>query len=231
MFNKYPKVNFIGNKEKIASWICDYFPNDATSVFDAFSGGCSLSYEAKQRGFEVYANDILDVNFQLSKAIIENNSILLDENDIKFIFSGEPFEGFMYKNYSKVFFFPDECKELDLYRVNIEKLNSEYKKAIALSLLRRSMIRKMPYSRFNLTWNNITQLRDEEYSYQKMIDECLSLFDSKTNAERKAKSRFKAKIEYLIDYLYMNEKDLIEQQQRNTEAYKYIEQMFFLNAV
>jgi len=54
IFNKYPKVNFIGNKEKIARWICYHFPNDATSVFDSFSGGCSLSYEAKRMGFEVY---------------------------------------------------------------------------------------------------------------------------------------------------------------------------------
>jgi adenine-specific DNA-methyltransferase len=29
------------------------------------------------------------------------------------------------------------------------------------------MIRKMPYSRFNLNWAKITQLRDEEYSYKK----------------------------------------------------------------
>ena len=50
---KYPKVNYIGNKEKIAQWICDQFPKDAESLFDAFSGGCSLSYEAKCRGLEV----------------------------------------------------------------------------------------------------------------------------------------------------------------------------------
>ena len=29
------------------------------------------------------------------------------------------------------------------------------------------MIRKMPYSRFNLNWDKIKQLRDEEYSYEK----------------------------------------------------------------
>ncbi len=29
------------------------------------------------------------------------------------------------------------------------------------------MIRKMPYSRFNLNWDKIVQLRDEEYSYEK----------------------------------------------------------------
>ena len=26
--NKFPKINFIGNKEKIAKWITDYFPKD-----------------------------------------------------------------------------------------------------------------------------------------------------------------------------------------------------------
>jgi len=167
MFNKYPKVNFIGNKEKIASWICDYFPKDARSIFDAFSGGCSLSYEAKLRGLEVYSNDILNVNYQLAKSIIENNSILLNQEDISLIFSGKPFKGFMYENYSEVYFFPEECMNLDLFRENIKRLDSEYKQAIALSLFRRAMIRKMPYSRFNLNWDKITQLRDEEYSYLK----------------------------------------------------------------
>mgnify|MGYP003843414387 CR=1 FL=1 len=59
MFKKYPKVNYIGNKEKIATWICEHFPADATTLFDAFSGGCSLSYTAKLSGLEVYSNDIL----------------------------------------------------------------------------------------------------------------------------------------------------------------------------
>lgn len=164
---KYPKVNYIGNKEKIASWICDHFPKDASTVFDAFSGGCSLSYEAKVRGLEVYTNDVLNVNYQLAKGLIENNHVLLDEEDMKLLFSGKPFEGFMYENYSEVHFFPDECRELDLYRQNINKLDSEYKKSLALSLLRRAMVRKMPYSRFNINWEKVVQLRDEEYSYEK----------------------------------------------------------------
>jgi adenine-specific DNA-methyltransferase len=73
----------------------------------------------------------------------------------------------MFKNFSNVFFFPEECMELDLYRKNIDKLDCEFKKSIAFSLIRRSMIRKMPYSRFNINWEKIVQLRDEEYSYEK----------------------------------------------------------------
>lgn len=163
----YPTVNYIGNKEKIATWICDNFPKDANTIFDAFSGGGSLSYEAKMRGLEVYTNDILKINYHLSKALIENKSVVLTPNDIKLIFEGEPFEGFMYNNYSEVHFFPQECKELDLYRQNIEKLDCEYKKSLAFSLMRRAMIRKMPYSRFTIKWDKVVQLRDEEYSYQK----------------------------------------------------------------
>ena len=96
---KYPKVNYIGNKEKISKWICDQFPADATTLFDAFSGGCSLSYEAKCRGLEIYTNDILRVNYHIAKALIENNNTLLNKLDIETIFNGEPFEGFMFQNY------------------------------------------------------------------------------------------------------------------------------------
>lgn len=165
--NKYPKINYIGNKEKIANWICDYFPDDAISVLDAFSGGASIAYEAKKRGYTVLSNDILKVNYLLAKGIIENNNIKLEDKDIKLIFQGCPRSGFMHKNYSNVYFYEDECKELDLYRSNIKKLDCEYKEALALSLLRRSMIRKMPYSRFTINWEKIKQLRDEEYSYSK----------------------------------------------------------------
>ncbi|PIP66773.1 MAG: modification methylase HphIB [Parcubacteria group bacterium CG_4_9_14_0_2_um_filter_41_8] len=163
----FPKVNFIGNKEKIADWISEYFPKDAQSIFDAFSGGGSVSFQAKKMKLKVISNDILTINYILAKALIENNNEILDESDIDTIFEGNPIKGFMYKNYSNKFFFPEECMELDLYRKNIDKLFSEYKKAIALALMRRSMIRKMPYSRFNITWEKVCQLRDEEYSYQK----------------------------------------------------------------
>jgi adenine-specific DNA-methyltransferase len=57
--------------------------------------------------------------------------------------------------------------ELDLYRENIKKLNSTHKQSLAFTLIRRAMIRKMPYSRFNINWEKIKQLRDEEWSYEK----------------------------------------------------------------
>jgi len=165
--NKYPKVNYIGNKEKLAKWICDYFPQNTNSIFDAFSGGSSIGYESKKRGYKTISNNILKINYFLAQSLVENNQESLNDEDINIIFAGKPLKGFMYKNYSEVYFFPEECMELDLYRKHIDKLSSKYKKSIAFILLRRAMIRKMPYSRFNLNWDKIKQLRDEEYSYAK----------------------------------------------------------------
>jgi adenine-specific DNA-methyltransferase len=166
MENKYPKLNYIGNKEKISEWICSFIPEDATSIFDAFSGGSSVGYIAKCKGLAVYSNDILSINYHIAKALIENKEETLTPDDIETIFEGNPIEGFMYNNYSDTYYFPNECKELDLYRSNINKLTSEYKQSLALILMRRAMIRKMPYSRFTIKWDKIVQLRDEEYSYR-----------------------------------------------------------------
>lgn len=164
--NKFPTINYIGNKAKLIPWIVNNLPHNITSIFDAFSGGGSISYNLKKIGYKVYTNDILYMNFLLAKALVENNTELILDNDIDIIFAGNPYEGYMYKNYSNILYYPHECMELDLYRDNILMLNNEYKQALAFTLFRRAMIRKMPYSRFNIPWNKIIQLRDEEYSYK-----------------------------------------------------------------
>lgn len=164
--SSYPTINYIGNKEKIVEWISCNLPSDAHSFFDAFAGGCSVSYMAKSKGLDVYSNDILEINYHIAKAIVENNDVVLNSEDVELIFNGDPFEGFMYKHYANKYYLPNECMELDLYRQNIDKLDNEYKKSLALVLLRRAMIRKMPYSRFTIKWDKIKQLRDEDYSYR-----------------------------------------------------------------
>jgi adenine-specific DNA-methyltransferase len=163
---EFPTINFIGNKEKITSWIFDNISVSGKTFFDIFSGGCSVSYEAKKRGCKVITNDVLKINYLISKALIENKKVKLTEKDSQIIFSGKPVKGFMYENYSNVNFFPKECMELDQYRQNIDNLSNPFKKALALILFRRSMIRKMPYSRFTIPWDKVKQLRDEEFSYK-----------------------------------------------------------------
>lgn len=162
----YPTINYIGNKEKIVEWISSLLPSDAKSFFDVFAGGCSVAYMAKEKGLKVFANDILKINYYIAKALIENSEETLNKEDVELIFHGEPFKGFMTENYANQYYFEEECMQLDLYRANIDKLRTDFKKSLALILMRRAMIRKMPYSRFTIRWDKVRQLRDEEFSYQ-----------------------------------------------------------------
>lgn len=164
----YPTVNYIGNKEKIVGWIASLIPKDACSFFDAFCGGCSVGYMAKQLGLTVYTNDVLKINFLIAQALIENSKVVLEKSDVENIFCGVPIKGFMFHNFANQCYFPEECKDLDMIRANIsKKIRGRYKKAMAFALMRRAMIRKMPYSRFTIQWNKVKELRDEDLSYAK----------------------------------------------------------------
>ncbi|EGP0013433.1 DNA methyltransferase, partial [Enterococcus faecium] len=111
---KYPKVNYIGNKEKISNWIVDHLPINEGSVLDIFSGGNSLSYELKKQNFKVISNDVLYSSFVVSKAIIENSKVQLNERHIdeatKIQLTRE--EKTTYDWLANILFFPEEIDEL-----------------------------------------------------------------------------------------------------------------------
>ena len=68
--HKYPKVNYIGNKEKLVQWIISEMPVKKGKVLDIFAGGCSVSYALKDAGYEVIANDILYSDYIIAMALI-----------------------------------------------------------------------------------------------------------------------------------------------------------------
>jgi adenine-specific DNA-methyltransferase len=171
MANKYPKINYIGNKIKILDWISTFIDSDTNSIADVFSGGGSVSFHFKSMNLEVHSNDKLYSNYVISKALIENDEEKLDIDKLKELHKKISSEDFKVdENLSELlaekFYFQHEVQELNLLLKISSKLNS-YEKYLFLALVRRSMIRKMPYSRFNVPWKNIVELRDEELSYQK----------------------------------------------------------------
>ena len=166
--SKYPTINYIGSKHKIVDWIVESMPLKEGTILDLFAGGCSVSYALKEKGYTVFVNDILYSNYVLAKAIIENNkvkldssfnSILPDSSDVEIKYSEikDELENVVYHDY--------EVRELAKLVLISEQL-SDYKKYLFLSLLRRAMIRKIPYSRMNVKWEEIVKFRDEEYSYR-----------------------------------------------------------------
>lgn len=166
--SKYPKINYIGNKAKLVDWIIENLPLKHGKVLDIFSGGSSVSYALKENNYEVVSNDVLYSNYVISKAIIENNSVKLSNDVLEKNIPTDLVE----KKYEKIKFlsnrlyFDDEVKELARL-VCISETLEDYEKYMFLALLRRAMIRKLPYSRMNVPWNQIVKLRDEDYSYMK----------------------------------------------------------------
>lgn len=162
---KYPKVNYIGNKEKITKWIINNLPLQNGTVLDLFCGGCSVSYALKQNHYNVISNDILYSNYVLAKAIVENDDVRLLESDLVLEQEDCKFSDDVLFLVNKLYF-EDEIKELSSL-VNKSNHLKDYKKYLFLALLRRAMIRKIPYSRMNIKWDEIVKLRNEEYSYKK----------------------------------------------------------------
>lgn len=165
---KYPKVNYIGNKEKLVNWIIDEMPVKEGVVLDIFAGGCSVSYALKAAGYSVISNDILYADYVIAKALIENNNKTLPLS----VFN-KKYESTRVKELESRFaflsdclYYPEEVAELSKLVAISEKLKGA-EKYMMLSLIRRAMIRKLPYSRMNVPWNQIQKLRDEDYSYKK----------------------------------------------------------------
>lgn len=165
---KYPKVNYIGNKEKLVNWIIDEMPVKQGTVLDIFAGGCSVSYALKKDGYSVISNDILFADYVIAKALVENSSQTLDisifDKKVNEQRVNELSEKFSFL--AGCLYYPEEVQELSKLVAISETLKGS-EKYIMLALIRRAMIRKLPYSRMNVPWEQIQKLRDEEYSYQK----------------------------------------------------------------
>ena len=112
--SKYPKINYIGNKDKLVDWIIDNFPIKKGVVLDLFSGGNSVSYALKEKNYTVYSNDALYSNFVISKAIIENRDRKLNED----VLNTKVTESEINKKYNNIKFltnrlyYEEEVKEL-----------------------------------------------------------------------------------------------------------------------
>lgn len=156
--HQFPRTQYLGSKEKLVKWILEVAPKDIETVFDAFSGTSVVGYYFKDRGYKVYSNDFLKCNSLISKALIENQNIILDKNDIDILLDETTkADNLIERIFTGVFFEKYQAQFLDKFRANVEKLDNEYKKALALTLMNRSLTRK-------ITLGHFAHLKAIEYS-------------------------------------------------------------------
>lgn len=148
---KFPEPQYLGAKHIHRGWIAQFIPDDVNTVLDAFSGSQSIAYMFKQLGKKVITNDFLSFNNSIGKALIENSDNKLDSSDLDVLFShnDNPLRFNLIEDlYSNLFFLADEAAFADSFRSNIHKLSNQYKQALALSIMCRSMTRKVTMGHF-----------------------------------------------------------------------------------
>ena len=148
---KFPEPQYLGAKYIHRGWIVQFVPDEAVNVLDAFAGSQSIAYMLKQLGKKVVTNDFLSFNNLIGRALIENAGVILEREDVEMLFSpnSNPEEfNLMERLYSNLFFLPEEAAFLDSFRSNVGLLGNKYKEALALSVMCRSMTRKVTMGHF-----------------------------------------------------------------------------------
>ena len=144
-----PQTQYLGNKEKFVSWISKFVPKNVNSCIDAFSGSSVVGYKMKDLGLKVLSNDLFKFNYYIAKAVVGNNNIKLSEDDIKMLLSeNKEKSDFIEKEFTDLFYTKPECIFLDNLWFNIQKLDNEYKKALAFTSICRTLTRKVLFGYF-----------------------------------------------------------------------------------
>ncbi|MBN7810495.1 DNA adenine methylase [Algoriphagus sp. H41] len=151
----YPLMRYMGSKYKLIPWFYEAFSElEFDSALDAFSGSGVVSYLFKSMDKQVYSNDFLNFPSTISKALIENNQTTLEEEDIRALTNMDvKSDDFIEKTFHKVFYSKDDLVFLDKISHNIAQLTSPYKKALALTALFRSCLKKQPRGVFTISGN------------------------------------------------------------------------------
>jgi adenine-specific DNA methylase len=133
-------TNYIGSKQKLVDWIWVHTPDGVTSVLDAFSGSAVVGYMYKAKGLRVMTNDRMRYCSHIARAIIENNSVTVSDEELENLLKSNPKAGdFVQETFRGKFFQSGVHQIIDNVRENVNYLKG-FKKDIALFALGKTCI-------------------------------------------------------------------------------------------
>lgn len=148
-----PSTRYQGSKLKLLDWIWEHLKDlPFQSALDAFGGTGSVSYLLKSKNKAVTYNDYLRFNHIIGKAIIENQSTILSEDDLNIILykhNNVVYDDFIYRTYHDVYYIDEENRWLDIVIQNITRIDNPWKQSLAYFALFQACIIKRPYNLFH----------------------------------------------------------------------------------
>lgn len=160
----FPQTRYMGSKEKLLPYIAavvDELQYD--SVLDLFSGSGTVSYFFKTLGKKVTSNDYMTFTLDFSKALIENSTVKITDEDLKVLLDSTPVHNdfFVEKIFKGLYFSDEDNAFIDLVRTNISLFDNEIKRAIIYSALARACMKRRPRGIFTYTGNRYNDGRKD----------------------------------------------------------------------
>jgi DNA adenine methylase len=143
---KYPSTRFMGSKNKLLDQIWGIASQfDYEDVVDLFGGSGIVGYMFKAQGKSVLSNDYMSMSSTWAKAMIENNGVTLGRNTaIRLVDEFSDSDHFVERTFAGLYFSDDENRLIDSVRAGILKIRNPHKRAIAMSALIRTCLKKRP---------------------------------------------------------------------------------------
>lgn len=149
----YPPTRFMGSKSKLLSeiWaVASQFQFE--TVVDLFSGSGIVGYMFKAQGKTVLSNDYMAMSAIFTKAMVENNTVVLPLDEAKkLLVPQSESDHFVATTFQGIYYTDEENDLIDTLRTNIDKIKNQYKHAIAMAALIRACTKKRPRGIFTYT--------------------------------------------------------------------------------
>jgi DNA adenine methylase len=149
----YPPTRFMGSKSKLLSsiWsIASQFKFD--TMVDLFAGSGIVGYMFKAQGKTVISNDYMVMSATFAKAMIENNTTILQQQEAKnLVLPIKESDHFVATTFKDLYYKDTENDLIDTLRTNIAAMREPYKRAIAMTALIRACTKKRPRGIFTYT--------------------------------------------------------------------------------
>jgi adenine-specific DNA-methyltransferase len=156
-FRAFPSTRYQGSKRKIVPWLYEIFSEiEFDSALDLFGGTTTVSYLLKRMGKRVAYNDLLHWNYLLGLALIQNDSVNL-EDSFKIVkppssraghyrVVRDRFRGFYFTDYENAWI---DRAVFALASINGDATERPYKRAIGYYALFQTCLVKRPFNLFH----------------------------------------------------------------------------------
>ena len=152
MFSKFQALpSYFGGKRKLVKHIFKPIKKTEGIFIDAFLGGGSVSLYAKAKGYKVISNDIAFRSVIIGRAIIANNSVKLESEDLARLFLETKHDSFIKNNYCPKVFTSKISDFLDNAFASANKVENDTKRYLLLHLFIKFILSCRQFGKFTHT--------------------------------------------------------------------------------